>query len=69
MLVSPEADVLVDAALKLIAAGADGDRLPPLRAGIAMGPALRRGGDWYGHTVNLASRVCEEPVRLFVAAP
>lgn len=60
MLVSPEADVLVDAALKLIAAGADGDRLPPLRAGIAMGPALRRGGDWYGHTVNLASRVCEE---------
>lgn len=60
MLVSPDADALVDAALSLIVSGADRDRLPPLRAGIATGPALRRGGDWYGHTVNLASRVCDQ---------
>ena len=28
-----------------------------MRAGIAAGPALNRGGDWYGSSVNLASRV------------
>ena len=31
--------------------------LPALRAGIAFGPALLRAGDFYGHSVNLASRV------------
>ena len=28
-----------------------------MRAGIVFGPATARGGDWYGATVNLASRV------------
>jgi class 3 adenylate cyclase len=28
-----------------------------LRSGIALGPALQRAGDYYGHSVNLASRV------------
>jgi adenylate cyclase len=28
-----------------------------LRAGVARGPALARGGDWYGRPVNLASRI------------
>jgi adenylate cyclase len=31
--------------------------LPPVRVGIHCGPALRRDGDWFGGTVNLASRV------------
>ena len=28
-----------------------------MRAGVALGPALQRAGDYYGHAVNLASRV------------
>jgi adenylate cyclase len=31
--------------------------LPVLRAGIAYGPTLIRAGDFYGNSVNLASRV------------
>ena len=31
--------------------------LPSLRAGVASGTALQRAGDFYGHAVNLASRV------------
>jgi adenylate cyclase len=58
MLVSPEAPPLLDAALDLVAAVEDeGDDYPLLRAGVASGSALARGGDWYGHPVNLASRV------------
>jgi adenylate cyclase len=34
-----------------------GEDFPPLRAGLAGGVALSRGGDWYGRPVNLASRV------------
>ncbi len=31
--------------------------LPSLRAGIALGPAVVRAGDYFGNSVNLASRV------------
>ena len=31
--------------------------LPRIRAGAAAGPARHRAGDWYGRTVNLASRL------------
>jgi adenylate cyclase len=31
--------------------------LPPLHIGIHTGPALERGGDWWGATVNVAARV------------
>ncbi len=57
MLVSSEPEPLVGAALELVDAAEAGDELPPLRAGIAMGEALNRWGDWYGAPVNLASRV------------
>lgn len=58
MLVSAETPPLLDAALELVeAADAEGEEFPQLKAGVALGPALNRGGDWYGHTVNLASRV------------
>jgi adenylate cyclase len=58
MLVSPDNDALLDAALELVARSeAEGEGFPPLRAGLARGPALARAGDWYGRPVNLASRV------------
>ncbi len=60
MLVSTEAEPLVEAALDLVeAAEAQGDDYPLLHAGLAWGPALPRAGDWYGRTVNLASRLAD----------
>jgi adenylate cyclase len=57
MLVSTEAGPLVDAAVELVAACGPHAELPPLRAGLAYGPALPRQGDWYGSSINLASRI------------
>jgi adenylate cyclase len=58
MLVSPETEPLIAATIALIlAADAEGDDFPQLRAGIARGEAIGRGGDWYGRPVNVASRV------------
>lgn len=37
--------------------------LPSARAGLALGPVLARGGDYFGRAVNLASRLVD------VAAP
>ncbi len=56
MFVSPEPAPLVAVALSFVEAVQAAD-LPALRAGIACGPALLRAGDFYGHSVNLASRV------------
>lgn len=56
MFVSPEPGPMVGVALALVDAVGAAD-LPSLRAGIAHGPALLRAGDYYGHPVNLASRV------------
>ncbi|MFI4992361.1 MAG: adenylate cyclase regulatory domain-containing protein [Solirubrobacterales bacterium] len=58
MLTSLEPEPLLDAALDLLdAAEAEGEDFPQLRAGIAIGPALSRAGDWFGRPVNLASRI------------
>jgi adenylate cyclase len=56
MFVSPEPAPLVEVALKLVDAFEE-EELPSLRAGIAFGAALQRAGDYYGNSVNLASRV------------
>src|SRR5580700_3831822 len=56
MFVSPDAAALVSVALSLLEAVQAAD-LPSLRAGVASGAALQRAGDYYGHAVNLASRV------------
>ena len=56
MFVSPEPGPLVDVALTLLES-AEQAELPTLRAGVAVGPALARAGDFYGHAVNVASRV------------
>ncbi|HLH13848.1 MAG TPA: adenylate cyclase regulatory domain-containing protein, partial [Solirubrobacteraceae bacterium] len=58
MLVAPEPQPLLDAALALIdSAEAEGEDFPQLRAGAARGLALPRAGDWFGRPVNLASRI------------
>jgi adenylate cyclase len=58
MMVSSEPALLLDAAVQLIeAAEAEGDEFPFLRAGIAFGPALAQSGDYYGSSVNRASRI------------
>jgi adenylate cyclase len=57
MLAAPEPAPLVAATRDLVVAAAEDERLPELRAGLAAGRALNRSGDWYGHPVNLASRL------------
>ncbi|HEY5343659.1 MAG TPA: adenylate cyclase regulatory domain-containing protein [Solirubrobacteraceae bacterium] len=60
MLTSLEPEPLLDAALDLLdAADAEGEDFPQLRAGIAIGAALSRAGDWFGRPVNLASRITQ----------
>src|SRR4029453_5255515 len=34
-------------------------RLPPAHVGVAAGPVIRQGGDYYGRTVNLAPRISD----------
>jgi adenylate cyclase len=46
------------AALELIDAAAAAG-LPPVRAGLAHGAVLRAYADYFGHTVNIASRLCD----------
>jgi adenylate cyclase len=60
MLTSVSAGPLVEATLALLdLAEGQGEKFPPLRAGIATGPALNRAGDWFGQPVNLASRITQ----------
>jgi adenylate cyclase len=57
MLVSFETAPLLNAVSRLIAAVDEQEGFPPLRSGIARGGAFRHAGDWYGRSVNLASRI------------
>jgi adenylate cyclase len=58
MLVSPEAEAMTDAGLRLVEASEqEGEEFPDLRAGIARGHAVAQTGDFYGRPVNLASRI------------
>ena len=60
MLVCPTPQPLLQTAFELIdAADAEGEEFPQLRVGMACGAALSRAGDWYGHPVNVASRVTD----------
>jgi adenylate cyclase len=43
-------------ALRLLALS-ETEPYPPIRAGIDVGPAIERAGDWFGATVNTAARV------------
>jgi adenylate cyclase len=57
MLVAPEPKDLLVVSLDLIERADASERIPALRAGIAYGPAVNQWGDWFGSTVNLASRL------------
>jgi adenylate cyclase len=57
MLVSPDAKAAVETCLELVKRAEGDDDLPALRAGVAYGPAVNRWGDWFGSTVNVASRL------------
>jgi len=60
MLVSPDVDLLLDATLELKArVDAEGADFPSIRAGVAWGRAISRGGDWFGPAVNRASRIVD----------
>jgi adenylate cyclase len=60
LLVSPEPEPLIGAALELCEMAETYEQeIPPLRVGVASGPAISRSGDWYGQPLNLASRVTE----------
>ena len=60
MLVSPEPEPLVEAALGLVGeAERQRETMPALRVGIASGSAVPESGDWFGAPVNLASRVTD----------
>jgi adenylate cyclase len=56
MFASRETEPLLEAVVGLVGS-AETEEIPPLRAGIARGQALGRGGDWYGRPVNLAARL------------
>jgi adenylate cyclase len=56
MFASLESEPLLEAVLSLVES-AGTEEIPPLRAGVARGQALGRGGDWYGRPVNLAARI------------
>ncbi len=60
MFVSTDVDALVTQVCALSNAVADeGDGFPDLRGGLAFGPAANRGADWYGPSVNAASRIAD----------
>lgn len=57
MLVSSDPVAMVHAVLDLLEATEADEDFPRLRVGLATGMAVSRAGDWFGNSVNLASRV------------
>lgn len=57
MLVSTSPTDCVDTVLRLGEAARQEPGFPELRAGIQLGPAVERDGDYFGATVNLAARL------------
>jgi adenylate cyclase len=69
MFVSPDSTKLLDGLVALVdGVRAEGPEFPSIRVGVSYGPATTRGGDWFGATVNLASRVADvaRPGRILV---
>jgi adenylate cyclase len=60
MFVSPEVGPLIDTVVKVVrTVEQQGPDFPSVRVGVAYGPATNRAGDWFGSTVNLASRLTD----------
>ncbi len=57
MFVTPELEEAVDIAVELIDRLAQVDGMPPVHCGLAQGSVVSVGGDVFGPTVNLASRL------------
>lgn len=57
MFVSTDPVAMLDAVLDLLDATEADEDFPRLRVGLATGMAVSRAGDWFGNSVNLASRV------------
>lgn len=57
MLVSSDPVAMLHAVLNLLDATEVDEDFPRLRVGLATGMAVSRAGDWFGNSVNLASRV------------
>jgi adenylate cyclase len=56
MVRSETGDAAVELARSILGL-AEREGLPPARVGLDTGPAVERNGDWFGSTVNIASRV------------
>jgi adenylate cyclase len=54
------ADRAVELGLRIIEEVGGRHYFPAVRVGMHTGPAVERGGDWFGHTVNVAARVSAE---------
>lgn len=57
MVVCADPGAAAQMAARLVQLCTDDDELPELRVGLAYGPVLALGGDYFGSTVNLASRL------------
>jgi adenylate cyclase len=57
MVHADDAGRAVRLALDLLTEVGQDAEMPPLHAGLHTGPAVGRGGDWWGATVNVAARV------------
>ena len=56
----PDAARAVALAVRLVEQVGMRPDLLPVRVGVHAGPAVMRGGDWYGSAVNLAARLAGE---------
>jgi adenylate cyclase len=71
LFVSDEVPPLLHTLTRLVKdLGTEGEAFPGVRVGVAYGPATTTAGDWFGGTVNLASRVTgvAKPGRILATA-
>lgn len=69
MFTAGDAGSICDISISLVERFADHPALPPLRGGVAFGDVLSQEGDYYGATVNLASRLVKLAGAGVVLAP